>query len=51
MHLPEGRSFTGTLRKTEWDEHGRPLQDPEWEEVSEQVKRRRLIFEEIYSKE
>lgn len=34
MHLPEGHSFTGTMRKTEWDDHGRPLQHPELEEVS-----------------
>lgn len=34
MHLPEGHSFTGTMRKTEWDDHGRPLQNPELEEVS-----------------
>jgi len=34
MHLPEGHSFTGHMRKTEWDDHGRPLREPELEEVS-----------------
>mmetsp|Transcript_43468 Transcript_43468/g.81059 ORF Transcript_43468/g.81059 Transcript_43468/m.81059 type:complete len:531 (-) Transcript_43468:36-1628(-) len=34
MHLPEGHSFTGSMRKTEWDDHGRPLRDPQLEEVS-----------------
>eukprot|EP00913_Durusdinium_trenchii_P020282 g19055.t1 len=34
MHLPEGHHFTGSMRKTEWDDHGRPLREPELEEVS-----------------
>lgn len=34
MHLPEGHSFTGNMRATEWDDHGRPLRDPTLVEVS-----------------